>query len=221
AACTGLFGLKPGRGLVPNGPLAGDSILGAGVQGVVSRSVRDTAAMLDVLSAPDPGAPYTVARPLQPYREAVALPPGPLRIGFTDRSPLGTPVHEHAAGVVTQTAHLLESLGHAVEPAEPDIDGLRLARDFMTVWTAHLAASVAQTCARTGASPTAFDIDTQAMAAVGRAVSGPELVTAGDRWNEYTRALADFHSRYDLLLSPTLAEPPLPIGRDDLPRAIG
>src|SRR5690606_34027308 len=83
------------------------------------------------------------------------------------------------------------------------------------------AASVAQTCARTGASPTAFDIDTQAMAAVGRAVSGPELVTAGDRWNEYTRALADFHSRYDLLLSPTLAEPPLPIGRDDLPRAIG
>ncbi|MBF6357896.1 amidase [Nocardia higoensis] len=219
AACTGLFGLKPGRGLVPNGPLAGDSILGAGVQGVVSRSVRDTAAMLDLLSPPDPGAPYTVARPLQPYLDAIALPPGPLRIGFTDRSPLGTPVHEHATAVVTETARLLESLGHKVEPAEPDIDGLALAHDFMTVWTAHLAASIAQTCARTGASPTDFDVDTQAMAAVGRSLSGPALVAAGDRWNAYTRALAEFHTRYDLLLSPTLAEPPLLIGRDDLPRA--
>src|SRR5690606_7132113 len=202
AACTGLFGLKPGRGLVPNGPLAGDSILGAGVQGVVSRSVRDTAAMLDILSAPDPGAPYTVARPWQPYREAMAMPPGPLRIGFTDRSPLGTEVDEHAVAAVTRAARLLETLGHAVEPAEPAIDGQRLAQDFMTVWTAHLAASVAQTCARTGASPAAFDVDTQAMAAVGRALAAPELVAAGDRWNEYTRALADFHSRYDLLLSP-------------------
>src|SRR5690606_18259941 len=181
----------------------------------------DTAAMLDILSAPDPGAPYTVARPWQPYREAMAMPPGPLRIGFTDRSPLGTEVDEHAVAAVTRAARLLETLGHAVEPAEPAIDGQRLAQDFMTVWTAHLAASVAQTCARTGASPAAFDVDTQAMAAVGRALAAPELVAAGDRWNEYTRALADFHSRYDLLLSPTLAEPPLPIGRDDLPRAIG
>lgn len=221
AACTGLFGLKPGRGLVPNGPLAGDSILGAGVQGVVSRSVRDTAAMLDVLSPPDPGAPYTVARPLHPYREAITIPPGPLRIGFTDRSPLGTPVHPHAGAVVTATARLLESLGHRVEPAEPAIDGLQLARDFMTAWTAHLASSVAQTCARTGASTIDFDLDTQAMAAAGRALAAPALVAAADRWNDYTRALAEFHSRYDLLLSPTLAEPPLVVGRDDLSPLLG
>ncbi|SUE29660.1 6-aminohexanoate-cyclic-dimer hydrolase [Nocardia farcinica] len=220
AACTGLFGLKPGRGLVPNGPLAGDAILGAGVQGVISRSVRDTAVMLDILSPPDPGAPYTVARPETSYRAALDTPPPALRIGFTHRSPLDTPVHPEAVRAVTETARLLESLGHTVESAEPAIDGVRLARDFMTVWTTHLAASVADTCERTGAKPTDFDVDTQTMAAVGRTVPAPALVTAGDRWNEYTRALADFHGRYDLLLTPTLAEPPQPIGTNRLPAAL-
>ncbi|WP_324191775.1 amidase family protein [Nocardia elegans] len=127
---------------------------------------------------------------------------------------------DEAVRAVTETARLLESLGHTVESAEPAIDGVRLARDFMTVWTTHLAASVADTCERTGAKPTDFDVDTQTMAAVGRTVPAPALVTAGDRWNEYTRALADFHGRYDLLLTPTLAEPPQPIGTNRLPAAL-
>ncbi|MCX4097883.1 amidase [Nocardia sp. alder85J] len=221
AACTGLFGLKPGRGLVTSGPLVGDPLFGAASEGVLSRSVRDTAAMLDILSVPDPGAPYRVPRPHQPYREAVTAPPRRLRIGFTSQSPLGTAVSADAVRAVEDAATLLESLGHTVEPADPGIDGSKMAMDFMTVWTAQAAARLAQTCRVTHASPADFDIDTQVLAAVGRAVAAPALMDAQARWNDYTRALAAFHDTHDLLLTPTLAEPPLRIGQNRTPAAAG
>ncbi|WP_280264798.1 amidase [Nocardia wallacei] len=217
AACTGLFGLKPGRGLVPSGPDVGDPLFGAATPGVLSRSVRDTAAMLDILGRPDPGAPYAVPRPDRPFRDAVTEPPRRLRIGFTSDSPQGTAVDPEAVRAVEDAAALLESLGHTAEPATLGIDGRRLALDFMTVWTAAAAAELDRTCRLTRSSPTDFDIDTQVLAAVGRAVPAPELVLAHARWNDYTRALAEFHSTYDLLLTPTLAAPPLRIGQNRTP----
>ncbi|MET9488095.1 amidase [Nocardia sp. NPDC006630] len=217
AGCTGLFGLKAGRGLVSSGPLAGDPLFGAVSEGVISRSVRDTAVMLDILSVPDPGGPFAVARPDRPFHEAVTELPRRLRIGFTHESPQGTPVDADAVRAVEDMAHLLESLGHTVEPAAPVIDGKQLALDFMTVWTASAAAELAQACRITGASPSDFDIDTQVLAAVGRAVSATDLMTAHGRWNTYTRSLGEFHSTYDLLLTPTLAEPPLRIGQNRTP----
>ncbi len=220
AACTGLFGLKAGRGLIPAGPATGEAIYGAATEGVLSRSVRDSAVMLDVLSVPDPGAPYVAARADRPYAEAVDTPPPRLRIGFTVESPLRTPVHREAVAAVEDAARLLESLGHDIEPAAPVFDGEQLAQDFMTVWTAQLAAAVDNACRITGARLGDFDIDTQVMAAVGRALGAPALVRAHERWNDYTRALAEFHDTYDLLLTPTLAEPPLPIGRDRTPASL-
>ncbi|MQY28417.1 amidase [Nocardia aurantia] len=217
AACTGLFGLKPGRGLVSSGPLVGDPLFGAASEGVLSRSVRDTATMLDVLSVPDPGAPYQVSRPDRPYRDAVTEPPRRLRIGFTSESPLGTKVSAEAVRAVEDAATLLESLGHTVESADPGIDGRRMSMDFMTVWTAQSASRLALACRATRSSPTDFDIDTQVLAAVGRAVAAPALMQAHARWNDYTRALAGFHHTHDLLLTPTLAEPPLHIGRNRTP----
>lgn len=217
AACNGLFGLKPGRGLVPSGPVLGDPLFGAVSEGVLSRSVRDTAAMLDVLSPPDPGAPYAVPRPDRPYRDAVTEAPRRLRIGFTHAAPQGTPVDPEAVRAVEQVAGLLESLGHTVEPITLDIDGRQLAFDFMTVWTASAAAELEHACRVGHASPADFDIDTQVLAAVGRGVPAPELMAAHARWNTYTRALADFHAGHDLLLTPTLAEPPLRIGQNRTP----
>ncbi|QLY32625.1 amidase [Nocardia huaxiensis] len=217
AGSTGLFGLKAGRGLIPSGPVIGDFLLGAATEGVLSRSVRDTAVMFDVLGVPDPGAPYIVARPEQPYRTAVDTPPRRLRIGFSHESPLGTAVDGEAVKAVEDAARLLEELGHTVEPAAPVVDGKQMAFDFMTVWTASAATDLARACAVSGAAATDFDIDTQALAAVGRAVPAPELMAAHGRWNVYTRALSDFHARYDLLLTPTLAEPPLLIGQNRTP----
>ncbi|MBL1075916.1 amidase [Nocardia sp. 2] len=217
AAHTGLFGLKAGRGLISSGPEFGDSLFGAVTEGVLSRSVRDTAAMLDLLSVPDPGAPYAVSRPDQPFRTAVGTPPRRLRIGFSHESPLGTKVHGEAVRAVEDAARLLEELGHTVEPAAPVFDGKQMAFDFMTVWTANAAAVLSRACAVSGSQPTDFDIDTQVLAAVGRAVAAPELMAAHARWNGYTRALSDFHGRYDLFLTPGLAEPPLRIGQHRTP----
>ena len=217
AACSGLFGLKPGRGLIPGGPVSGDPLFGAVSEGVLSRSVRDTAAMFDVLTPPDPGASYLVPRSERPYLDAVTDPVRRLRIGFTHASPQGTAVDPEAVRAVEQAAALLESSGHIVEPAAPDIDGQRLGMDFMTVWTAWCAAELVEACRETGASTTAFDIDTQMLAAAGRAVPSPELLLAHVRWTEYTRALGDFHETYDLLLTPTVAGPPLRIGQNRTP----
>lgn len=217
AAHTGLFGLKPGRGVVSSGPALGDPLFGAVSEGVLSRTVRDTAAMLDLLSVPDPGAPYAVPRPERPYRDAVTAPPRRLRIGFTSASPQGTPVDPEAVRAVEDAARLLESLGHTVEPVTLDIDGRQLALDFMTVWTASAAAELDQACKVSRSAPADFDIDTQVLAAVGRATPAPDIMRAHGRWNDYTRALAAFHADYDLLLTPGLAEPPLRIGQHRTP----
>ncbi|MFC9434563.1 amidase [Nocardia sp. NPDC057030] len=220
AACTGLFGLKAGRGLVPAGPDFAEHIFGAATAGVLSRTVRDSAVMFDLLSEPDPGGPYLASRSAQPYATAVDAPPRRLRIGFTHESPLGTPVHAEAVRAVEATAAVLEQLGHQVEQAAPRLDSRQMAHDFMTIWTANLAARLAQARKLSGARDSDFDLTTRVVAAGGRAHSAPTLIEAHGRWNTYTRGLSEFHDTYDLLLTPTLAEPPLRIGQTKPPAAL-
>ncbi|MGW9521608.1 amidase [Streptomyces diastaticus] len=220
AACCGLFGLKPGRGLVPAGPAAAEDLHGAATNGAVSRTVRDSAALLDVLTArPDPGGPYLAARPELPYAE-LARRPRKLRIGFTTRSPIGTEVDPHAVAAVDETAKLLAHLGHEVEPAEPEIDHRQLALDFLAMWTTQLAQTVDEIRRTTGAGPGDFELDTHLLAAAGRSLPAPRYFAAHQRWNTYSRQLAAFHSRYDLLLTPTLARPPVRIGELDTPAPV-
>ncbi|MCM6773116.1 amidase [Nocardia sp. CDC159] len=219
AAWTGLFGLKPGRGLLPCGGGGGDVLHGLATEGVLSRSVRDTAAMLDVLAGPDPTTRYYREGPGHRFAEAVGRAPRPLRIAVNHESPLGTAVHDEAVRAVEHTATLLESLGHRIDYAAPTFDGRQAALDFTTVWTAHAAAEIADARRRTGASARDFDFDTRMLAVAGRSISAPELVDAYERWNDYTRALATLHADYDLLLTPTVAEPALRIGQNELPRA--
>ncbi|TCK24242.1 amidase [Pseudonocardia endophytica] len=212
AACCGLFGLKPGRGLVPDGPHQSERMHGAAVQGVLSRTVRDTAAMLDVLVGPEPGAPYRLAAPDEPYTEAARREPGVLRIGVSTASPIGGTVDPEALAAVREATDVLTGLGHAVEPASSGVDERQLSRDFLTMWFASMAHQVADARARTGAADDAFELETRMMAALGRATSAPTYLSAYARWNEHTRRLAAFHERYDLLLTPTLSRPPWRIG---------
>ncbi|RDI61360.1 amidase [Nocardia pseudobrasiliensis] len=220
AAWSGLFGLKPGRGLLPCGPGGGDYLHGLATEGVLSRSVRDTAAMLDVLAGPDPGARYYHARPDHVFTEAVRQSPRRLRIAVAYESPIGSAVHDEAIRAVEQTAALLEQLGHHIDYAAPEFDGRQLAFDFATVWMAHAAVTLDRTRQLTGASECEFDFDTRALAAAGRAVPAHELVAAYERWNDYTRALAALHADHDLMLTPTVAEPPPRVGRTATPAAI-
>ena len=152
AACCGLFGLKPSRGRVSQGPAIGEVWFGASGEGVLSRSVRDTARALDLLQGPEPGDPFVIAPPAEPYEQAMAREPGRLRIGFSAASPIGTPVHPEAEAAVQDAAQLLASLGHEVEEATPDIDGAALAKSFLAIYFGQVPAAMARATATSSSS---------------------------------------------------------------------
>ena len=213
AGHCGLFGLKPGRGRTPWGPAYGEVMHGAAMNHVLTRSVRDSAAMLDATHGPELGSLYRIEPPPRPYLEEVQREPGRLRIAFTAKSPIGTGVHPEAVTAVRDAAKLLESLGHHVEEAEPAINGMQLAQDFIVMWFANCAATVDLIKQQTGCGNGGFENDTLAMAAFGRASRASEYVAGYLRWNEYTRQLGEFHQKYDLFMTPTMAQPPARVGQ--------
>ncbi|SEH53263.1 Asp-tRNAAsn/Glu-tRNAGln amidotransferase A subunit [Mycolicibacterium rutilum] len=218
AGCCGLVGLKPGRGLTPSGPDVGESMHGAAVQGVVSRTVRDTAAMLDVIAGGEPSGPYTPVLPDASFASAVGTDPGRLRIGVRVPSAINPQPHAEAAAAVERTVRALTDLGHHVDelPQAP-FDDAALARDFLLTWFVYAAWEVAEVKRLTGAGDDVFERDTLIMAAIGRATSSVDYVEAVHRRHEHTRRLTTFFESYDLLLTPTMATPPAKIGEFDLP----
>lgn len=220
AACNGLFGLKAGRGRISMGPLAAEGLFGAAVQGVLSRSVRDTAAMMDLLQGPEPHAPYWMPPPEQPYLQAITRPPKALRIGYSTISPTGTPVDAQAVAATQDAVKLLSALGHHVEEVKLPFDGEQLSADFLMTWSCAQAMLIDELGRVEGLKPTDFEPDTQALAAVGRSVSAPELLSCLERWHLHTMDLARFHTQFDFWLSPTLSAPPIPIGALTTPPAL-
>lgn len=218
ASACGLFGLKPSRGLVPAGPLVSEALGGTATHGVVSRSVRDSAAMLDVLAGPAPDSPYLVAVPPGRYADEVGQEPGRLRIAVCTSSAINPSPHPEAVAAATRAGELLESLGHDVETLDDaPFDDAALARDFLTTWFAHVAELVAQAKRATGADDSGFEPDTLVMAALGRATRPTTFIRAVEDRHLAVRRLSEFHERYDLLLTPTTATPPPRIGALDLP----
>jgi len=214
AAFCGLFGLKPSTNRVSWGPAQGLAWEGASANGVLSRSVRDTARMLDVLSGPEPGEFFNPAPPARPYADEVGAPVERLRIGFSTASPLGAAVDAGHVKAVQDAARLLESLGHTVDEAAPALDGKAVAHAYLTMYLGQVAADVAAT----GARDIEFELETGLLASLGRALSAAEYVTAHRSWNDFARALGAFHTTYDLWLLPTVAGPPPRIGELALPK---
>ncbi|HEX7390817.1 MAG TPA: amidase [Acidiphilium sp.] len=217
AAYCGLFGLKPSRGRVSEGPAIGESWEGAVCSHVLTRSVRDSAAMLDVLAGPEPGDPFVIPPPVRPYAQEVGADPGRLRIGFSARSPVGGAVAPEMTEAVAKAASLLESLGHHVEEAEPAIDGRLLARCYMGLYFGHVAALVDEVRREKKASESVFHPDTRALALLGRAMSAESFVQLQSHWNGFARALGAFHASYDLFLTPVTAMGPARIGELETP----
>jgi amidase len=218
AACCGLFGLRPSRGRVSAGPAVGEVWFGASSEGVISRSVRDSAVALDVLQGPEPGDPFVIAPPAGRYAELMLGDPGRLRIGFTARSPIGTEVHPEAVAAVRNAAQLLQRLGHDVEEAEPEIDGGALASSYLHIYFGQVPAAIERARAA-GADPTQFELMTRMLMTIGKSTSAARLTQQLGQWNSFARALGQFHQRYDLLLTPTLACPPVRHGATDAPAA--
>ena len=128
ASCCGLFGLKPTRGRVSAGPQGGEGLNGLATQHVISRSVRDSAALLDAIAGPMPGDPYAAAPPSRPFLDEVGREPGRLRIAFARTAPTGVPVDSSCQAAVEDAAQLCEQLGHHVEEASPAFDAEAVAQ---------------------------------------------------------------------------------------------
>ena len=217
AACNGLVGLKVSRGTSPYGPHTGEVMFGMVTQGVVSRTVRDSAALLDAITGPDHRAGYQAVLPATPYAERLGERPGTLRIGWSASSAINAVPDPEAVAAVEGAAQLLTELGHQVEEVKPPHDDEALARDFLTIWFAQVYGQVDDVKRRTGAPDSAFEADTLASAELGRAAGLGPLFQSLANVREYIHALADFHQRYDLFLTPTLAKPPLKVGEITTP----
>lgn len=216
AASCGLFGIKPTRGRVSNGPYMDEVFNGFGVQLGVSRSVRDSAALLDAVMRQDIGEPYYTAAPATPYLLDVAREPGRLRIGlmtqaWNGQAPAGA-IHDAALAA----ARLCGELGHTVETATLDIgvSWEEFVHANAQVWCANLVGWIDGLAAATGRRPDPSTLEPATIACYeyGRRAGAPAFARALDVRNRVTRAAAAFFTRYDVLLTPTLPEAPLAIG---------
>ncbi len=213
ASCCGLVGLKPSRGRVSLAPEFSEFAGGVAIEGCVSRNVADTALILDVISGYEPGDPYWAPDPSAPFVEAVGRNPGTLRIAYATASPNGVPVHDDCAAAVVETAELLESLGHTVEEAPAFADELYV-ENFIKVWTAGVADEV-HTYGRLRGKP--LDMDkleplTREMVGLADSWKAADYLGAVDYLRQMARQLVATWSELDILLTPTVAQPPLPIG---------
>ena len=214
ASCCGLFGMKPTRGRVPMGPDFGEIWQGAVVEHVVTRSVRDSAAILDATAGPDAGAPYFAPPPERSFLEETGRAPGRLRIAFTARPWLGGAVHPECTAALHDSARLLESLGHQVEEASPTLDGPGFARAFLTMICAELAGDIedAERAVGRRAGPGNLEPATWALTLLGRALPAARYAGAIRVLQRTARAFAPFFARYDVLVTPTLSAPPVLTG---------
>jgi len=217
AACCGLVGLKPTRGRISLAPNLGDALGGLVVEHVLSRTVRDSAAALDATAGPMPGDPYFPPPPARPYLQESSAPPKRLRIGLSTENPLGGAIHPDCVEAARQAAKLCAELGHEVEEATPQLDYQMFAQSFAIVYEAGVALSIEGTRLMTGAEPTPekFETFTWNMYQQGRQISASQYLIAQVLLQRASRQFAAFFESHDVLLTPTLGQPPLKIGTID------
>ena len=214
ASCSGLVGLKPSQGRVSMGPERDES--GLSTQLCVSRSVRDTARMLDAVHGPGVGDSVIAPAPLRPYVEELGADPGRLRIGLLDRHPIGGDLHPDCVTAVRAAAQLLEGLGHDVSLGHPPVleDG-EFPRRFAAMWAALMAVGIDGLGQTIGRPLTADDVEpvNWAQGEYAAQLSAAQYATALAAVGQYRRQVQGWWAEgWDLLLTPTLAAPPLPIG---------
>lgn len=213
ASCCGLLGLKPSQGRITVGPARAE--VGLGVELCLSRTVRDTAALLDAVRGPGIGDTVIAPPPLRPYAEEVGADPGRLRIGLLDSHPRGDFLHQDCVEAARSAASMLEGLGHIVEPAWPAcLSDTTLPAKFMGLWATQLAMAARGFSATLGREVTAEDIEPVNWVLIERArqLTAVDYAAAQEAGWAFRRALQQWWADgWELLLTPTVAEPPLPL----------
>ncbi|MCE9667126.1 amidase [Myxococcus stipitatus] len=214
AAHCALFGLKPTRGRVSVGPDMGEAIQGIAVEHVLSRSVRDSAAMLDASQGPAVGDPYYAPPPERPYVEEVLREPRRLRIALCRAPGSGAPVDKDCLTALEDAARLCASLGHDLIEAAPVYDDAAMLDALTSVWSSFMALWAGALGAQTGrqAGPETLEASTWAAVQYGRGLKASDLQLASATFNTVSRAVGAFFQDYDVLLSPTTAIPPPKLG---------
>lgn len=213
ASACGLVGLKPSRGRIPTAPDADGTVFGLGSEFVVTRSVRDAAAMLTALAAADPGGRNGLAPPDRPFGHDANVR-RPLRIALTTGTRSFPATHPDCVAATQEAARLCESLGHNVEEAAPDIDvaeGIRLWMHFSAVYGARMIELFERMYGRP-AAPEYFERSVYGLFSIGREMPLQRFLDGFDRMNLVTRALAHHFTRYDVWLTPTMLQPPPTLG---------
>ena len=214
ASACGLFGLKPTRGRNPLGPEAGELWFGLTQEHVISRSVRDSAVLLDATNGNEAGDPYAAPPVERPYREEVGADPGKLRIAYTTDPLLGDSIHPDCVAAVDDAVALLTDLGHEVEEAAPPVDRKALIDAFVTLVAASTAHDIDRHAGITGNRPhrSQYEDITWVLGLVGRKLGADRVASALTTIRSAGRVLGTFHTRYDVLVTATLGTPPLAIG---------
>lgn len=210
AASCGLFGLKPSRGRLPMGPAVDEVWAGLAVHGVLSRSVRDTATLLDCVNGPALGDPFHITPPLRPYVSLLNREPGPLRIAVQDRALSGQVTAPAVCAALDEVCRTLETLGHQVTPVVADIGisweaFVELNARF---WSSNTAAWIDAIAAVTGRPVDASTLEpaTLGLYRLGQELSATQLLGAMHERNLVTRHMGTLFSKYDVLLTPTLPD---------------
>lgn len=218
ASCCGLFGLKPSRGRVPMGPLRTEGWGGLSTHHAVSWSVRDSAAILDATHGVEPGSRYGAPAPAEGFLAQVSRSPGKLRIALMLDSPSGSPVDPECKAAAEAAARLCESLGHHVEIAQPKWDVGAVGMAAFQIMASAIAADLVDRGKATGIAPGPDVLEPISLAFMGfgQTVTGMDAARANNTLQTLAVSVGQFMERFDVILAPTLAAPPLPLGRINL-----
>jgi amidase len=214
ASACGVFGLKPTRGRVSVAPIYGDVIAGWAVEHALTRSVRDSAALLDAVAGPEPGDPYWPAPPRRPFAREVGADPGRLRLAYSARTAAGGTGHRDCVAALSDAITLCESLGHELVEADLPAIGAAEGEAIGIVYNAATAWIVDYWSRRLGREPSSEELEpiTRAYLERGRAVSAAAYLRAVEVLQRYARTVARFVESYDGWLAPTLSTPPPLLG---------
>ncbi len=214
ASCCGLFGLKPTRARNPG---QGYNLLAQ--DHALTRSVRDSATLMDAICGPETGDPYWAPPPARPYAQEVGADPGHLRIAYTFQTPMGIPLHADCIEAVKDAVALCSDLGHELVEAAPAINSDSLVETFTSLWAAGCAYTIDHWSRRTGRQPVQdlFETLTWALYEAGQKTPALYYLRAVEEFDRISRDIARFFGDYDLWLTATLGEPPLPLGSFDSP----